>query len=84
VKGIGESELDDVDRGTVVGAGGVEAVTRQTTSAWDLPLIELVGLIPYSPPVALSLLFQQAQSILEGVGSPAGASAAASVPASPR
>lgn len=53
---------------------GVEAVTRETTSSWDLALIEMVGLvaaavaaaaalsgikgtsIPYSLPVALSLL----------------------------
>jgi hypothetical protein len=53
---------------------GVEAVTRQTTSSWDIALIELVGLVaaavaaaaalsgikgtsvPYSLPVALSLL----------------------------
>jgi hypothetical protein len=59
---------------TQVSGGGVEAVTRRTTSSWDLPLIELVGLIaaavaaaaalsgikgtsvPYSLPVALSLL----------------------------
>lgn len=132
---------------------GVEAVTRETTSSWDLPLIELVGLIaaavasaaslsrikgtsiPYSLPVALSLLKlptgaltavlglllmrgefipglsaldtsgqivawavifgaaqhlftrmvdQQAQTILEGVGSPTGASepAPATAPAS--
>ena len=53
---------------------GVEAVTRETTSSWDLALIEMVGLVaaavaaaaalsgikgtsvPYSLPVALSLL----------------------------
>ena len=124
----------------------VEAVTRETTSSWDLALVELVGLIaaavataaslsrikgtsiPYSLPVALSLLKlptgaltavlglllmrgefipgltaldtsgqivawavvfgaaqhlftrlvdQQAQTILEGVGSPTGASESA-------
>jgi hypothetical protein len=133
----------------LAGGGGVEAVTRQTTSSWDLPLIELVGLIaaavvaaasvsgikgtsiPYSLPVALSLLKlptgaltavlglllmrgefipglsaldssgqivawavffgaaqhaftrlvdQQAQTILEGVGSPTGPSPASSAP----
>lgn len=58
----------------LAGGGGVEAVTRQTTTSWDIPLIELVGLIaaavagaaalsgikgtsiPFSLPVALALL----------------------------
>lgn len=35
--------------------GGVEAVTRQTTSSWDLPLIELVGLIAAAVAAAASL-----------------------------
>jgi hypothetical protein len=57
-----------------LGDQNVEAVTRTTTSSWDLPLIEMVGLVaaavaaaaslsgikgtsvPYSLPVALSLL----------------------------
>jgi hypothetical protein len=59
---------------TPLSGEGVETITRQTTSSWDLPLIELVGVVaaavaaaaalsgikgtsvPYSLPVALSLL----------------------------
>jgi hypothetical protein len=59
---------------TPLNGEGVESVTRTTTSSWDIPVIELVGLVaaavaaaaalsgikgtsvPYSLPVALSLL----------------------------
>jgi hypothetical protein len=59
---------------TPLNGEGVESITRTTTSSWDIPVIELVGLVaaavaaaaalsgikgtsvPYSLPVALSLL----------------------------